>query len=142
MSKIALLLFVGFLGTVLLTVGLGETKGESPTVSGKIASELINFQIEEEPNILRLVISGNGRIEAYRSHILSQPLRFVVELPKVTLREPKAFIPMIHPLIEVIRFEINPQKVSLVFEFKDEVIPRYRISQRDHALLVSIESGL
>ncbi|MFH0788570.1 MAG: AMIN domain-containing protein [Pseudomonadota bacterium] len=139
-SKISLFLFAGFLGIYSFPAAALETKEKTLTNAVKKASELINFQIEEEPNILRLVILGNGRIEAYRSHILNQPLRFIVDIPNVTLRDRKEFIPIIHPAVEVIRLGLHPDKVRIVFDFKGVVIPRYRIFQRDHSLIISIET--
>jgi hypothetical protein len=131
--------FAGLLVIYPFPVSSLETK-EIPTNSEKEASELNHFQTEEENNCLRLVISGNGKINAYRSYILHQPLRLIVDIPNVILRDPQRFIPLIHPIIEAIRFGIHQGKVRIVIDLKSVVIPRYRIFQKDHSLTVLIET--
>jgi len=140
MRKIALFLLIGLLGFYAFPSGAIETKEGPPADSVKKASELSMFEVKEEDGALRLLISANGKIESYRSFFLDKPLRLVIDIPNVALRQPQKFISVIHPIIEVIRLGQHQDKVRLVIDFRSTSKPPYQISQTDNSLLILIKN--
>ena len=106
----------------------------------KEADEFIALSIEEGKREFHLIISGNGLMSNFHSFFLNQPPRFVIDIFKVVLKEPRRFIPIIHPDIEVIRLGVHQDRVRLVFDFKNQSLPECLASIKGSQMHVLIRS--
>lgn len=111
----------------------------APSQGMKIAREILDFSTEEKKNGWVFNILADGRVENYDSFKLDSPARLVLDIPKVRTRYPKSSIKIKDQSIKEVRLGHYKDKLRLVFDSSNPVLPPYVIDRAGDKLTVSFE---
>lgn len=102
----------------------------------KEANTIVNVESQMNGNVLEIILTGDGAITSYKTFVLDNPNRLVVDVFNITKPFPQRLLKVDSPYIDRIRMGTHPNKVRLVLESFKKQIPSYRVAQRDNQLLL------
>jgi len=120
------------------TVSISEqamSRQENPGIL-KEANTIVNVESQMNGNVLEIILTGDGAITSYKTFVLDNPNRLVVDVFNITKPFPQRLLKVDSPYIDRIRMGTHPNKVRLVLESFKKQIPSYRVAQRDNQLLL------
>jgi type IV pilus assembly protein PilQ len=104
---------------------------------GTPAHMLTGINIQRTPDDIRVVISGDGRLD-HEVNLVSGR-RLVIDVPHVASAIKKPVLPVNHPLLHKIRLGYYAEKVRLVFDLNSEAT--FSVEPREATLVVSLKDG-
>ncbi len=102
------------------------------------AKEIINFQIEQQKDVLVFNIIADGQLGNYNSFKLDSPTRLVLDIWEVKTQYPKRSVKVKNPFIKEVRIGQHPDKLRLVFDSLKPQLPPYQINRMEDRLIVSM----
>lgn len=102
------------------------------------AKEIINFQFEDQKDVLVFHIIADGQLGNYNSFKLDSPPRLVLDLWDVETRYPQRSLKIKGPFIKEVRIGQHPDKLRLVFDSSKPQMSPYQINRTENRLMVRI----
>ena len=94
--------------------------------------------IDGDDNVLKLVLPTDGKVSKHKSFWLTNPQRFVVDIPGRKAELARLSYDINHPLAQRVRVGRHPDKVRFVVDTSPDVLRKATLEADEHELVVNL----
>jgi DNA-directed RNA polymerase subunit H (RpoH/RPB5) len=114
------------------------TVKEDSSCAIKMADAITHIDSLIEGDVLKIIITANGRMPKYNAFLLDDPTRLVIDIFDITEAPPERLVEINSLQIDRIRIGTHPEKVRLCLDSSKEEIPPHRIISNGDRLVIVI----